>query len=432
MLNGVHRWLSTMLLGEGLTIVCGPVQASQSAVHVVRQGETAGAIAERFGCALRDLKKANPRDLGEPDKLRAGARLVIPPSCNRRGSSGPRVRGSRDCGWTHKHIESTHLKALMADKGFRAPAGFRALVVKTALKSGETEIAQHQAWDWGGRSTDPKGWNPASTVKLFSAVTALERLYENGMGVDTQVTFHYKRGDKTLSIKELMEESMHLSKNIPHNRLTQLAGFDRVNGSRGTLQRVGLRDTYVQRAYAWPDWRAQGQPRSFRATPPITLKDGGRTLRLKAQVGKAKTPCQSSACTSVSDLARMMCVMMFHEQLPEGKRLRLGGRTQGPHLAMLRREMDRKRRGRVDKVWDQIEKVFPPPRTKESPGYRLYRKAGFSRGWLSENMFIYPGPMGSGEDRRERWIITMAAKGGRGALTSAARLIAEIIDEGKL
>ena len=417
------RQCLALLSWLALTTAIPAAAAAEAAVHVVRSGETASGIAARYGCSLAALSHANPRDLAQPDRLRAGARLVIPATCAKGGRvAAPRVT---DCGWSKAQIQSGVLKELMRARGFKAPRGFRALVVKTVLTRDQTDIDHQQAWDWGGRASDPAGWNPASTVKLFSAVAALELLHEHGLSVDTEASFHYPRGDRTFTVADLFHRAMHLSKNLPHNRLTQLAGFDRVNGPDGTLQRVGLHDSYVQRAYAWSKWRAEGQPRWLKESPPITLKDGRRVVELPARASTlGKTPCRSSACTSLADLARMMCVMMLHEQLPANRRLRLGGATQGPHLQMLRRAMWDKREGRTDKVWDEIEAVFP----RES-GYLLFRKAGFSEGWLSENMYIYPK-----DDRtdRHRWVLAMAAKGGRGALTDAARVIAELIRDGEL
>lgn len=51
-------------------------QASQ--VHVVRPGQTLSAIAKAYGTNLRDLAAAN--GLQDPNRIRAGTRLIIPPA----------------------------------------------------------------------------------------------------------------------------------------------------------------------------------------------------------------------------------------------------------------------------------------------------------------------------------------------------------------
>lgn len=110
--------------------------------------------------------------------------------------------------------------------------------------------------------------------------------------------------------------------------------------------------------------------------------------------------------------------MMLHEQLPPARQLRLG-RGQSPHLKLLRLSMDKKRRGHYDPGWDVVEKRLPP-----AAGYRLFRKGGYSLGWLSENMYIYA------PRSRARWIVSLAAYAEtkvRDSLTDAMRIIADLI-----
>ncbi len=310
----------------------------------------------------------------------------------------------------------------MRRAGFKPPKKFRAMVVRTRLNRSQRWIVDHRVFTYGKHAWAHEGWNPASTVKLFSAIGALEQLRRNGFGVRTRVTFHYKGGDRTFPLSELFEDAVHLSKNIPHNRLVQLAGFDFINGPKGTFQRAGLDHTYIMRAYAVEEWTAEGHSRRLRHSPAITLREGRKRRRLPARKGKGRYPCNGAACTSLSDLAKTMCRMMLHEQLPARRRFRVGGgATQSPHLRLLRQAMDAKRKGRTDRVWDAFERAFPA-----TEGYKLFRKAGFSRDWLSENIYIYNGK------KRIRWIVAMAGYPGRGSLTGAAGVIARLIKEGKL
>ena len=82
--------------------------------------------------------------------------------------------------------------------------------------------------------------------------------------------------------------------------------------------------------------------------------------------------------------------------------------------------MKRRKRGQDD-VWDAFEKAFPAAR-----GYKLFRKAGFSEDWLSDNIYIYS------RRSRVRWIITLAGYPGRGSLSRAAEVIAGIIADDAL
>lgn len=322
------------------------------------------------------------------------------------------------CSWSQPTTDTDTLKRLLKKGGFKAPPDFRALIVKTRLTKNGRAISSQRAYAWDDRAFEWQGWNPASTVKLFSAIGALERVRALGFGPAAKVTFHYASGDKAFTLQELMEQAVHRSDNLPHNRLVELAGFDNLNGK--VLKRLGIKDSYVMRAYQVTDWLAEGHDRSLREAPAITLKEGKKKKTLAAGHGKGTYPCEGAACTSLSDLAKTMCVMMLHEQLPARRRLALGGSEQSAHLKLLRLSMDRKRDGFDDPVWDAFEAAFPAPR------FRLFRKAGYSQGWQSENMYVYaPGT-------RERWLITLAATGDRGALTGAAKAVAALLSGGGL
>lgn len=389
-----------------LTLASTPALAKKR--HTVRRGETLWGIGRRHACSADRILEANRGILRSARGLRPGQVLTIP-DCGE-GGTGP-------CLWRAADVQTGRLRRLMKGHGFKAPQSFRALVVRFTLSEDGRRVIDRQAFDYGGASGEVGGWNPASAIKLFSAVSALERVDELGFGPRAQVTFHYKGGARSFGLTELIQEAMRDSKNIPHNRLVQLAGFDFLNGEDGSLQRVGLEHSYIMRAYEASRWTAEGHARSLARSPRITLKERGRKKTLKARKGATGYPCHGAACTSLSDLARMMCVMMLHEQLPPSQRLRLGGEGQGPHLRLLRRAMDeRRKRGKVDHVWDVLAKALP-----KEHGYRFFRKAGFSRGWLSDNLYIY-NPY-----RRTRWIVTMAGHPGRTTLTSAARAIARVI-----
>ena len=423
--NGRSGWLSPGDLMVWCVVLFVPCSALARS-HTVVAGDTLEGIAIKHRCVLEQLKAANRAAIPDPARMQIGARVVLPASCGTaplRAAAPSAVAGAAvtDCDWTPDHVQVGTLRKAMKRRRFRAPRRFRALVVKTLLSRNRRRILRHQVHSWGKLATSPKGWNPASTVKLFSAISALEQVRRRGLGVNAMVTFHYSRGDRTFSLKELFEDAMHWSKNIAHNRLVQLAGYDFLNGPNGTLRRAGLDHTYVMRAYAEKDWVAQGNSRYLRRSPRITLRQGRRRRTIKARVGRGRYPCHGAACTSLSDLAKTMCRMMLHEQLSPHRRLRLGDDSQSPHLKMLRQAMDSKRKGRSDSVWDAVQRQFPP-----AAGYVLFHKGGFSQDWLSDNIYIYNPRL------RTRWIITMACYPGRKCMTRAAGVIARILRSGKL
>ena len=398
-------------------------------VHKVRRGESLWRIAKKYGCEIDEVVAANPKKIADAKKIFPGQKLSIPACSGRK--SGRRAGRTHNCNWKTKDVNSRKLKALMKAEGFDPPKKFRALVVKTTLSKNRKKIAKQRAFDYGGHSDSYGGWNPASTVKLFSAVSALERVRALGFGPGTKVTFHYKGGDKSFKLEELYEDAAHWSKNIPHNRLVQLAGFDLLNGASGTLRRAGLEKTCVMRAYAGKDWEAEGHNRSLRAAPAITLRSGKKKVKIPASKGREKCPCSSAACTSVGDLARFMCRLMLHEQLPVSERLRFGsGKSQNKHLQFIRRKLNRKRKGKRDVVWKTLEKHFIPKKYrqggKEKGGPQLFRKSGYSYEWRSDNFYVYMPP------GRVRWIVAMAGYPGKECLNEAADVIARLIKDGKL
>ena len=416
-------------------------QEKEPKTHTVKKGQSLYRIGKKYGCSAEEIFNANTDRLKSIKKVYPGQELLIPTECT--GKKVPLGKGKgkdkrvserrgkcRDCRWRAKHIDHRKLKAEMKKMGFKAPKDFRALVVKTVLTKDRKGILRHELYDYGGKAAKRGGWNPASTVKLYSGVSAIERIRDLGFSPRAKVTFHYKGGDKTFTVEDLFEEAVHISKNIPHNRLVQLAGFDNFNGKRGTLKRAGLEHSYVMRAYEASNWEAEGHSRRLNSSPAITIREGKKKKKLKARKSRKKYKCSSAACTSLSDLAKMMCSIMLHEQLPRSNRLRLGkGDRQSKHLLFLRRKLNRRRMRKKDPVWDVLERHFIPRGERDSPkkgGYQLFRKAGFSQDWLSENMYIYT-PKG-----RLRWVVSMAGYPGRTSLTEAADIIARIIKEDRL
>ena len=176
----------------------------------------------------------------------------------------------------------------------------------------------------------------------------------------------------------------------------------------------------------------------------MTIREAGkRTRRLKAKRGRTKTKCYNSACTSLSDLAKLLCTLMLHEQLPRSERIHQldpagcrseeACRRQGTHLQWLRQKLNRKRSGRRDPVWKILEKYFVPEDERgdaQQGRYQLFRKSGWARNWASDVIYIYQ------PSKNVRWIIAMACYGDRYCLgkgtNNAAELISQLIKTGQL
>ncbi len=436
------RWTQVLMpilvMGAVAATTIADAQA-QVAEYVVQPGDSLWGIARQAGCSQNEILLANPQ-FKDPKRLRPGMRIRVP-ACSGSQPATPRPAAARGaaprdpCNWRPADIRTGSLDPLMRELGFRPPEKFRALVVRLELSPDRSRVVGRQLYDYGGLAARVDGWNPASTIKLYAAVSAIERLDRLGYGPDTTVTFHYPRGDKTFTLEKLFEDAVHWSNNLAHNRMVQLAGFDQLNGPNGTLKRAGLHQSAIMRAYASGDWVAEGHAKSLRAAPRITLRQPSsgrykaRKNTLPASEGKAQTECRNAACTSISDLGKMMCRLMLHEQLPAAHRLQLGkGATQGPMLAFLRQRLNRARSA-SDPIWRALESRLVPESQRGKPekgGYQLFRKSGFSQDWKSDNFYIYQ------PHSRVRWIVVMAAYPGPRSLDQAADVIARIIKEDRV
>ena len=78
------------------------------------------------------------------------------------------------------------LPALMTQAGFVPPEGFKALVMVLPAR-GQAQAAP-RLYDWHGTSDDRDDWWPASTVKLYAAVGALQAAHRLGFGPRALVT----------------------------------------------------------------------------------------------------------------------------------------------------------------------------------------------------------------------------------------------------
>lgn len=418
-----------------LTIPLG--QPIGQTLDTVRKTDTSATISKRIGCPWPAIVSFNRwPSLERPP---TGTAIRIPKPC--KSTAKPNVSSQQSnkqtafvpCSWTKTDIDSKKLKQTLDQLGFQPPAKFRALIVETTLGDKTGRAPDQRVFDYGGLSYSNE-WNPASTIKIFPAAAAAERLEALGFNANTNVTFHYDQKAQQTNVKRLFHDALHRSDNIAHNQLVDLAGFRHLNGPRGTIARLGLEQTFIMRAYAQKTWKRMGRRPSLRTSPQITLqsKDRGQHV-LAEQTDGAAYPCKKAACSTPNDLAQMMCRTVLHEQLPPSARLRLQANSTNQHslLSLFRRCLFSECGGRYRKRPSMIKQL----RDKffhEDEDYFIYRKAGYSLGWRSENLVI--------EDLRLNrvWTITLAAYGGESAraarkvLEDAMEMIARIIYEGYL
>ncbi len=329
----------------------------------------------------------------------------------------------KTCQWQPEDVDKTRLAALLAARNFHPPSNFRAFVAVLDVQG--DGIRQLRAFDWDGHGDDPNGWNPASTVKIFSSVGAIEEMRARGAGKGGEVVFDYPRGKRAFSFAQLLWLAIWESDNIAHDRLMQIAGFDRLHGRAGVLARAGLEHSAVMRAYQTHEWEADGHSRFFKDSPGFAVKVGKRTVKVPPRQGEATPACKSAACTSLQELSRMLCTVMMHEQLPAKHRLDLGDGKDNALLKQLREALRTKRTKHPDGTWQAFADAFPGKKSASGTPSLVYKKGGFADDWVSDNLFIRgPG--------NRRFLVAFSAHGGRTVLDHAARLIAELLKRDEL
>lgn len=405
------------------------IVAAQSKTYVVVSGDILGRIAQKHGCTIAQIQKANQLT---NDQIKIGQKLLIPPcksksiddilpaavqpqnDPNPADAPAPAPSAPRGKWWKRSGVNSSELPKLMAAEGFQPPKKFMAFIIELTFDDTRQVVTKERAFDYRGTSSHNSGWNPASAVKTFAAIAALKRIDELGFTSKAKVTFHGKK-PYTSSVGALVEAAIIQSDNIAYNRVVQLASFDKLHKEILTAK-YGITQTALNRGYYLSKWQGMGENASFRVAPAITLTEGKKIKKLPAYNVKTPSICSSTACTSLQDLAESTRRLMLQEQLPANESFNL----KREDLLVLRRAMRSADRTRGREMVDRFAAVFKDSRVK------FYSKPGFSEDWFTDNVYIF--------DPRynQAWIVVMSGYPGRSSLNSAATAIAKIISSGKL
>ncbi len=401
------------------------IAAAQAKTYVVVSGDILGRIAQKHGCTIAQIQKANRM---ETDQIKIGQKLLIP-TCETKSADDvvPMVpagensdvpaavpTAARGKWWKSGAVNTTELPKLMAAEGFQPPQKFMAFIIELTFDETRQVVTRERAFDYRGTSSQNNGWNPASAVKIFAAIAALKRIDELGFSSRAKVTFHGKTSYST-TVGALVEAAIIQSDNIAYNRVVQLASFDKLHTEILTAK-YGITKTALNRGYELTRWQKMGENPSFRVAPAITLSEGKKSTKLPAYNTKTQSVCGSAACTSLQDLGECSRRLMLQEQLPANESFDL----KREDLLVLRRAMRSEDRTRGREMVDRFAAVFKDERVK------FYSKPGFSEDWFTDNVYIF--------DPRynQAWIVVMSGYPGRSSLNSASTAIAKIISSGKL
>ena len=175
---------------------------------------------------------------------------------------------------------------------------------------------------------------PASTIKLYAALAALEQVHALGLPLDVSVTFEHKddKGvwvlDCARALREMLSEVFIRSSNEDYTLLLRMLGRDAINSQFLTPER-GFKHSALMRGYVT-------------ARPWVYLPTEGQRITLRAQDGTVKTvehtwggrawseergatviDAKTGNVTTTEDMAECLRRVLFHEHIPEAERYRI-------------------------------------------------------------------------------------------------------------
>ena len=320
------------------------------------------------------------------------------------------------------------LPRLMKARGFRGGRDFKALVIRVERDEGGG--FRYVPYAYGRRSARGQGWWPASSVKLFAAVGALETTRRLGFSPAAEVVFRYGPGDAydlsarrrvplpspmETTVEQLVRAAITASDNLAFDQLVELAGFDELNGTVLAAER-GFRDTVLLRSYTHRIVDPRTHRGLHRDSPPVDLREGARSHRLAARQGTGSYACpRQGNCTTLWELADGLRRVMLHEEIPVEERFRLGPEE----LALLRSALETPK-PRGTEVADRLRAAF-----SDAP-LRLFHKPGFALKWFCDVVFVHR------TDTGQRWLVAMVNRPGRASLNQPARVIGALLAAGLL
>ncbi|MCP4604549.1 MAG: hypothetical protein GY847_29175 [Proteobacteria bacterium] len=309
-------------------------------------------------------------------------------------------------------LNSGVLPKLLKTRGYELSPHFKAFVME--IVHNKNGSFSYYPMDYLGTSDDREDWWPASTVKLFAAIAALEKNRAMGFSPRAEVTFNYEEKPLTRQLDFIIKRAIVHSRNPEFDQLVEFVNCDRLN--RYFLNpRKGILNTVMLRAYYRRVKYPESGKGSNRHSPEIIIKQGRRSKILPEHMSTAKYDCpENGNCTTPRDLAEAMRRLMMHETLPKNERFKLGQKE----LELLRWALnqDHKKGG----VWRGIKTAY------EGRPIKLYHKPGYAWGWFSDNVFLHL------EDTDERWIVVMANRSGRKSCDEAAAHLGRLMASGDL
>ena len=183
---------------------------------------------------------------------------------------------------------------------------------------------------------------PASTIKLYVVLAALEQLNELAMPFESIVAFERREEgewllDSSRAMREMISEVFRHSSNTDYTLLLRMVGLDRIN-THFLVSERGFPHSALMRGYVRPRPYLYAQTEPQRIT--VQSQDGKRKVFEHIWSGRSYSKergavalhasnsvlsPKSGNCTSTGELAECLRRIMFHEHLPRKDQYKLTG-----------------------------------------------------------------------------------------------------------
>ncbi len=181
---------------------------------------------------------------------------------------------------------------------------------------------------------DANDFWPASTIKLYAALAALELVTEMGLPLDVSIGFEHRDAnnhwimDCARTLREMLSEVFMRSSNEDYTLLLRITGLDRINTKFLTPER-GFKKSALMRGYV------TRRPYAYLPREPqrITFRTADGTTKIIEHTwaghawsedrGATVFDSKTGNCTSTAEMADCLRRLMFHEQIPEAERFHI-------------------------------------------------------------------------------------------------------------
>lgn len=182
-------------------------------------------------------------------------------------------------------------------------------------------------------SADAIDFWPASTIKIYTVVAALEYLNDLKMPTDTALVYeHYQDNqwllDTARTAPEMISEVFRRSSNEDYTLLLRFVGIDRIN-TRFLIPERGFPHSALMRGYVSdrPHVYVKEEPQRItlyaNSREPVRIEHQWSRTSYSKQRGATIISETTGNCTSTQELAECLRRIMFHHLIPHNERYNL-------------------------------------------------------------------------------------------------------------